>query len=224
MIYRTLQDVRKQLNDEHDLTEETFVTPDELRSYIWEGINHAENEIITQYEDYLLTRTEWLSIPDSNQITMPTDMYAFKIRKLEVRSTADNRLQLHKNRHLEDTDDFYNPFYQIVNKSGETPVLEFQGLDNNFQEYRIHYTRNYVRPVNETDSIDLPEFAVEYMMAFVKYRLFQKEKEISMLNEAKLELRDKRNQLREVLTNIVEDGTEIIKPDFELFGFDDTAY
>jgi hypothetical protein len=78
----TFGEVRQKLERDCDLEDETFITRDELVGYYNEGIDAAEAEIQKLNEDYFLTSASIDLTLGQSAITLPTDIYAQKIRSL----------------------------------------------------------------------------------------------------------------------------------------------
>jgi hypothetical protein len=213
MQYLTLKQVRDKVLREHDLQEETFITPDEIDSYIRDAIDLAETIILGLYEDYFLVKTEWLPITASNEL--PTDIYANKLRKVTVRTNSQDEfgIQLHKNNHLSPCKTGYNIFHNTNQK----PQLVFENLDAEFTEYQLVYTRNANRPTLNADLIDMPEVANNFVIQYAKVRCYQKERD-PLAMDAKQELALIRESMIDTLSNMVDDGTEILKADMSFYG------
>lgn len=219
MQYWTLEAIRQKVEKELDLEEETFIP--EIDSYIREGIDLAETEIMGLYEDYYLTKTDWLTISD--KIALPDNIYANKIRRFEVREDDENRFQIHKNNHLKNYDNRYGIAYNIYNYAGAKPVVEIEG-EHQCKEYRLFYIRNANTPTLNSDLIDLPECAIHFVGAFVRARCYEKELD-PRTQQAKAELEQYRIAMVESLTNIVDDGSELLEPDTSFYTeFDDYNY
>lgn len=215
MQYLTLGQVRTKVLREHDLLEETFITPDEIDSYIREAIDLAETVIIGLYEDYFLTCTDWLPIPESKTIDLPTDIYANKLRKVSVRTGQNpdsEGMQLYKNNQLKS----YKTGYNIYHKLNQTPQLVFERLNTSITEYQLKYNRNANRPILSNDIIDLPEVSIYFVSQYCKVRCYQKERDPQSV-DAKNELNAFRITMENTLSNIVDDGTEILQADMSFY-------
>lgn len=220
MQYLTLSQVRTKILREHDLQEEDFISPDEIDSYIREAIDVAESIIVGLYEDYFLTKTSWAAIEDS--IDLPTDIYANKLRKVSVRSntTDDFGIQLFKNNHLSSNRTGYN----IYNQSNSAPQLVLENLGTDFTQYQLQYTRNANRPVNANDEIDLPEVSIYFVIQYVKVRCYEKERD-PLADRARDELRVFKETMIDTLSNMVDDGSEILQTDMSFYSdFDNSSY
>lgn len=220
MQYLTLGQVRNKVLIEHDLQEESFVTPDEMDSYIREAIDVAESIIVGLYEDYFLDRTEWLAIAPS--VDLPTNIYANKLRKVSVRSNTTDEfgVQLYKNNHLTSNKTGYN----IYHSSNTAPKLVFENIGTDLTQYQLVYTRNANRPTLATDAIDLPEVSIYFVTQYAKVRCYEKERD-PLANVARAELAEIRSVMIDTLSNIVDDGSEIIKTDMSFYSdFDDASF
>ena len=209
----TKQEFIDKIEMEHDLQGESFISPDEMTNYINEGIDWAESIVIGIYEDYFLDRTAWLSLTD--EADLPTNIYANKLRKVEVaaNNTAPfNSLQLYKNSNLDECFVGYNLFH----RAGETPKIVFENIPDNYNYYRLTYTRNANRVVDGADIIDLPEIANYYAMQFVKTRCYQKERD-PMSFKSSEEIMAMKQALEDTLSNITNDGSDQLQADFSFY-------
>lgn len=220
MQYLTLGQVRNKVLREHDLLEETFITPDEIDSYIREAIDIAESLIVTEYEDYFLSGTDWATI--SSEVDLPTDIYANKLRKVMVRANSSDEfgIQIFKNNHLQSTKYGYN----IYHKSNQTPKLVFENLGTDINQYKLIYIRNANRPTLVSDIIDLPEVAIYFVTQYVKVRCYEKERD-PLADRALQELGIIKETMIDTLANMVDDGSEIMMPDMTFYAeFDDASF
>jgi hypothetical protein len=215
----TKQEFQDKILMEHDLQEESFISPAEMTNYINEGIDWAESIVIGLYEDYYLDRTDWIDL--ANEVDLPTFIYANKLRKVEVAVNENDHypLQLFKNTRLENNKTGYNIFH----RSGETPKLVFENVDNGYNYYRLTFTRNANRVVEASDIIDLPECAVYFAQQYVKRRCYQKERD-PMAFQSSEEIGVMSQQLTDTLSNIVNDGSDQLEADFSFYVDFDSDY
>lgn len=75
-------EVSQKINADLDLSEETFITPDELLGYVNEGIHEAESEVLKLNEDYFLKQAPISMVLGQTILDLPIDIYAQKIRGL----------------------------------------------------------------------------------------------------------------------------------------------
>lgn len=223
MRYWTLGEIRRKVEIEHDLLEETFISPEEIDGYINEGIDVVESTIVGMYEDYYLTTSEWIDIDEANE--MPEDIYANKLRKVEIKTTDGRIHQLHKNRNLRDrNNDAFAMVtkYNIINKSGSKPYIIIDNIGElNIASIRYHYIRNANRLIADTDECDIPEIAMHFLMSFVKMRCYEKEKD-PMTQKAMNDVERYRNLMEETLSNMVDDDSPLIEGDYSFYAdYDD---
>ena len=226
MKYWTLSEIRRKVELEHDLLEETFISPEELNGYINESIDIVESTIVGMYEDYYLTSTDWIPVVEEN--TLPDNIYANKLRKVEVKTSNNGIIQLHKNRNLRNQHN--DPFarttkYNIMNRAGAMPVLVIDNIaDLDITSIRYHYIRNANRLEKDDDKCDIPEIAMHYLMAFVKMRCYEKEKD-PMTQKAQGDVEAYRNLMEQTLSNMVDDDSPLIEGDYSFYNdFDDNCF
>lgn len=85
-IWQTFQD------SEVDLELEDFVDKDEAREWANEAIDEIEAEILTLYEDYFLTLQELDFNAGQDEVALPSNIYAMKIRSLWYKGGATTSL------------------------------------------------------------------------------------------------------------------------------------
>lgn len=221
MRYWTLQEIEDKIRDEADLLEETFVSDREMIGYINEAIDVAEANIITLYEDYLITETGFVTL--TADMSLPADIFANKIRKVEVKE-GSRTLQVNKDVHLNQRDYDYNYDYlryRITNKTGEKPKLNILGSSIPDQ-INIYYIRNANRLVVPTDECDIPEFA-SYVIAHVKMRVAEKEIH-PLVQKYSADVENYRKLMVETLSNMVDDGTDFLQPEVSFYSDFDSDY
>lgn len=85
----TYGEVRKKLERDFDLEDETFISSDELAGYCNEGIEAAEAEILKLSEDYFLRSIAYDLTLGQQVLTLPADIYAQKIRSVIYNNGGD---------------------------------------------------------------------------------------------------------------------------------------
>ena len=121
----TLSQIRTQVRRDLSMDEEQFISDAEINKYINDGIDVAEAEIHTLYEDYFL---DYLSLPLSvgvDTYDLPSNIYANKIRKVIYDNGSDKEYLIARIKKLEDTmssenenSDYYK--YLITNVAPST--------------------------------------------------------------------------------------------------------
>lgn len=212
MKFYTKREIEDKVKRELDLEAEDFISPEEMTSYTQEAVDMAEGIVMNLMEDFYLTKTDWLPIVD--EIELPEDMYATKIRRFEIKK-GDDIWKLNKNFHLRDKTNSYDLKYNLYNKSGGVPTLEIQGI-HTYEEYRIHYIRNAGKPSLDSDRIDVPECAIHYVSSYIKAKCYEKEIHPNTA-QAKNEVEYYKRNMQETLSNLVDDGSDFIEADYRLF-------
>ncbi len=213
MLYKTLSEIRDIIQREMDLQEETFVDPvKEMPEYINQAINFAEAEIINLHQDYYLTSTEWQPLTESMEL--PEDIYANRIRRVEVRG-GTNVDQVFRAHNLDKFSE-NGMRYIILNAGGMKPKIKFNSTEG-FSEARIWYIRNANRLASDSDVCDLPEIATDFIVAFVKAKVYEKEKLFTLLQSAKQDVAAYRELYQDTLQSLTDDNTDMIQPDFSFY-------
>lgn len=218
MIYKTLSEIKRKIELEHDLLEETFIGDEELTGYINDGIDVAESIIIRLMEDYYLDYSDWTDIVEFNEL--PENIYANKLRKVEIKLAGGEITPISKNFHLRDKNNSawaQETKYNIINRAGYKPVLMINDNgDLNPIQIRYHYIRNANRLVKDTDICDLPEITMQHLYAFVRKRCFEKEKD-PMAKVSESDIIAFTNLIETTLSNMVDDESPIIEPDLSFY-------
>ena len=87
--------------------------------------------------------------------------------------------------------------------------------ENGTDAIRIYYIRNSNRMVDNDSIRDIPEF-VDYVMQFMKVRVYEKEQN-PMLQMAVGMLQSKKQNMVNTLSNMVDDGDNLIEPDTSFY-------
>jgi len=80
MRYWTYDEIKAKVESDLGIEQEEFVSASELLGYCNEGIDEAEAEIHTIYEDYFLTKKDIFPLIGFEDYTLPTNIYANKLR------------------------------------------------------------------------------------------------------------------------------------------------
>jgi hypothetical protein len=209
MKFYTKREIEQKVKRELDLEADDFISPEEMTAYTQEAVDMAEGAIMNLNEDFYLTRGDWTPITD--EIEMPEDMYATKIRRFEIRK-GDEIYKIDKNYHLRDRTNSYAVCYNLYNKSGGVPIAEIQGI-HECDEYRIHYIRNAGKPALDNDKIDVPECAVHFVSAYIKAKCYEKEIHPNTA-QAKTEVEYYKKTMQDTLSAMVDDGSDFIEADY----------
>lgn len=232
--YRIVSDLRREIQQETDTEGEEFVDQAEYLTWINDGINKVEAHIHNLQLEARYFQKEGtpydLTIGQS-QLTMPSDIYADKIKALifdngsdlfpikRLRDRADqNRYQLMQEiRRAPNGRDRYR--YDIFNNDPTVgPVIQLFPSSNDAGTgiVKVFYIRNALRVTADTDRIDIPEF-YSTIKAFVKWKIFSKEGTV-LSGDAKAEFDEELALMLQTLQNQVGSPEEsLIDPDMSFY-------
>lgn len=173
--------IREKIVKDMGLEEETFVTPDEMRGYVNEGISHAESHIHTlrgDDDDYLLTEMNIELQPQQNLYPFPDNIYANKIRSFFALSSDNFKFEIRKIKHRAkfstvDNDSYvtspYHFYFYIIDnqiKIIPTPTNPVMTI--------LSYKKKANIMENEESICDIPQF-INYILFYTKHQIAIKE-------------------------------------------------
>lgn len=233
MTYWTYSKVRDKVLIDTCMSEEDSVTPNELIGYCNEAISEAEAEIHTLYEDYFLTNATITMVLGSTDYTLPTDLYANKIRAL-IYSNGSLVYPVVRIRNMQKfldvaitqkfaTSEEYR--YFLLNRSSATGTIltlapkaresgAFLTLWYLRSANRVPLLANEAVPSSTTDNtvIDIPEF-VNFVMACMRGKIFAKESGGTIPPEAAAEIQQQRKMMVDTLTKMIPDDDDTVEWD-----------
>ena len=175
----TWSQLRTKIENDLDLTDELFITQEELLGYANEAIDEAEQEVLTIYEDYFLTKTNLALATGTDEYDLPADIWAHKIRSIQYRSGSERFLirrlkQLPDVNEVDSNDKHYR--YMVVNSLADGPKIKLfpASLETSSTNVTIWFIRNAKEIVLDSDVIDIPE-GHKFVMQHIKLRCYEKE-------------------------------------------------
>lgn len=236
MQYTTFGDFKTKVEAELDLEPEEFVQPAEFVGYVNDGVSIAEAEIhkLGIEDEYFLTKSRKSIASGTEDIVLPTNLYASKIRKVIYKNGAtlyeikrSRSLNMFIDRELTNlVQQGGNTIYEYIirNDSGAAPpVMELSPIPaetvvNGIIIYHIRKANvwSFSLDPDGAGSIDLPEIALQYLQTYVRWRCLSKEGHPS-IPEAKVEMDDAKKLMVETLTNMVPDGESKIDQDTDIY-------
>jgi hypothetical protein len=221
MIYKTFAQIRSKVQLETDTEAEEFVQPQEFIDYVNDGIDEVESEIhkLGLEDEYFLTRAYIPLVQGQEEYDLPGDIYSNKIKKVLYRDGASNSIYTIKR--LRGPDRFeereytnqYNTIteaykYMLVNTSAAVMpkmLLVPPSRETSTTNVLIWYTRNANRwDADDTQFCDLPEIAMQYLYAYVAWRIWAKDG-TGKQDDAKAKKDEMKNLMVETLTNMIPD-------------------
>lgn len=222
MEYLTLADIRLKVEEDLDMQGEDFVQSGELLGYINAGIDEAESEIHTTYEDYFLAKAELDLVNGTEEYSLPSNIFANKIRCLIYKnSNIIYEIKRMRSRNAFLMREMVNLYpsssdhsYMITNSSGTSKpkiLLVPPAQETRTSGLVLWYIRNANKLVLETDSCDIPEF-VEFVIQFAKCEVLKKEGHPNLQTEL-IERERLRKLMIDTLSNMVPDGDNTVEMD-----------
>jgi hypothetical protein len=229
--YWTYKEIKDKIRRDLGIQQETFITPDELLGYVNAGIDEAEAEIHTLYEDYFLTRSDKISLTvGQTEVPVPSNIYGLKIRGIIYNDGTDvytvkrfkNTEAIYEKLEYQDLveDDVYQ--YAIINNMAANGVLQLPVItlvpkvyETKPDALRIYYLRNANRMEDDSSYCDIPEF-VHFVIQYAKVRCYEKEGD-PRLGAALQMLEHFRNQMINTLSNMTPDGENEIEKDMTFY-------
>lgn len=223
--YWTWQMIRDKIERDLDLQAEIFIDPNELIAYANEAIREAEAEIHDIYEDYFLSRTPLTFVSLQEEYSLPTDLYAHKIRRIIYKNGA----KVYAIDRIKDWKKFEEYALENINKSSTTycyflinttpgapKILLSPPSKEDGAFATIWYLRKANRLVNLTDICDIPEF-INFVLQYMKVRCYEKEQGNPNLQKAVADLEQQRAQMTSTLSSMVPDAMNEIEPDLSMY-------
>lgn len=231
MTYKTLLQIRTKINQDLDLEAETFLSTTagtrEIDGYINAGIDEAEAVIHTIYEDYFLTSYALPFVEGTSTYSLPTDIYANKIRAItyddgtrayripRIKSWLKFEKFLLLSRQENTSADYQFLIKNVSAILGVQLVLVPTSRVTSNNVATLWYLRNANRLVEETDLCDIPEFT-EFVIQFAKVMISKKELNPTLDFEMAA-LEHQRKLMVDTLTQMVPDDDNTIELDTSIY-------
>jgi len=215
------------IQNDLDLQDEIFISPEEFLGYFNEAIDNAEAQIHALYEDYFLTSASIALVTGTSTYSMPSDIYANKVRSMYY-VNGQTKYEIKRWRRplsdipYVDTSDDY--MYLPINSSASGYQFKFlpAAQETSSSNVTIWYIRNAKVITTGTDVCDIPEF-INYILQYVKMRCYEKEGHVNTIKA--IEDTEKEKMLMiQTLTNMTDDEDTEIRKDFSFYNDFDTDW
>lgn len=226
MTYWTWAQIKDKVERDLDLQDETFIQDEEMLGYANEAIDECEAEILTLYEDYFLTSANLALVTGTSEYSLPSDIYATKIRSIIYRSGSLifpitkikewNKFEAIAFETAYPATQTYK--YILKNPSaaaGYKIVLYPPAQETSATNVTIWYIRNANRLTALTDTCDIPEF-VQFVIQYVKVRCYEKEGHPNLEFSVQA-LEKQRAMMVQTLGDMIPDGDSEIQKDFSYY-------
>jgi hypothetical protein len=228
MYSPTYSELKSNLQKELDLEDETFITPTEFLNYFNEGVDMVEAAIHTIYEDYFLTSSTVSLVSGTPTYSLPSDIYAQKIRLIVYNDGASKIYPIRRIKKLIETAQIYsstdNYNYLITNDSVAGLKLKFfpTPAETN-SNVTVWYVRNAKKFALDADVCDIPEFT-SVIIQYVRWKCLDKEGHPATQSAlADLE-RMKQDMVTTLTARVPDEDNEVMQDmsfyeDFDIGGF-----
>jgi len=225
MKYWTWAQLSEKIERDLDTEDELFVTPAELIGYANEAIDDIEKKIHTLCEDYFITRTSVPVVPGVEEIDLPTDIYANKIREVIYVTggqsfPAKSLKNWRKFARYEDnivnnpgSTNFYQ--YFVLNSVAGSPKLVLTPTPIETGVLKIWYIRNANEIIDSTSILDIPE-AATYVTKYCSVKIMQKELH-PLLESAKADLEAILQDTIADLSEMFPNNETELEPDYTFY-------
>lgn len=225
MKYWTWAELAQKIKRDIDIEDEIFVTSAELMGYANEAIDDIEKKIHTLCEDYFITRTSVPVVPGVEEIDIPTDIYAMKIREVIYVTNGQTfpAKQLKNWRKFARYEDDIatgpvatNSYsYFVLNSVAGSPKLILSPTPVESGTLKIWYIRNANEIVDDTSILDIPE-AATYITKYCIVKIMQKELN-PMLDVAKADLAQILSDTIADLSQMFPNNETELEPDYTFY-------
>lgn len=231
MEYPSFTTIKEKIERELDLETEDFIQPEEFKSYVNDAINIAEQAIhkLGLEDEYFLSRGNISLVTNQEDYNLPADIYSNKIKRITYinGSTIFDVRRLRGHTRFEDAarisvyntiTDYYR--YWIRNDSSATkPVIQLipKSRETVSNVLEIWYYRTARKWTDDDSALcDLPESALQFLYAYVRYRCYDKEGHPNS-QEAKEQMQQTRQDMIDVLSNMVPDEDSEMDKDLSIY-------
>jgi hypothetical protein len=226
MQYLTWGQIKAEVQKDHGIEGDPDYDETELVNMANRAINRVESRILQLQQDYFLDKTEIAVTAGTSEYALPSDIYAYKIRRVFWKEDGFNTRKLYRATNIDDMEETSNYGYYDYDKklrymvlndatTGPRITLSYSNADATLI---VYYTRNAAR-FNDVDGdsqvCDIPEFA-DAVIAYMKYLVEMKDKSPTV-GATKQDYIDIITELTSSLGQAVNDEDMMIEPDTEIF-------
>lgn len=231
----TLARIISKVQDDLDLHEENFVTTEDLKQFVNDSIDDAEETIIDCFSDFFLTFVDLPVEEDETVIDLPEDIYESRMRGLYFSETGFTSLNPSgegykvKRVSLErvmDVNSNERYQYRLFNSEslGQKLYIYPPIRATSTIQFRLWYIRQAKRLEDDTDVLE-KGLRIQYVLAHVKKSVMEKMGD-PMLEVQKMKLDKQEDKLKNSLSRLTDDDEDVyLEPDArsleDAYGFGD---
>lgn len=229
MTYRTFGDLSLQIQKELDIEDEEFIQGTELIGYFNTGVTIVESELLKLglREEYLEGEALISIVSGQRQYDLPADIVDTKVRKIVYK----NGPTIYTMDPLRGEDKFEGEdMLNQYNTSSEYYRWEILKLTEVYtlrvvptpelsvtNAMRMLYWRSLNRYTDDSVNCDMPTPCYEFLLAYVRYRVYKKETHVNTASE-KDDMGSMLQLMRDTLSGQIADPTiDIIDQDLTLY-------
>jgi len=222
----TWDEISAKVISENDIDlDDDFIDDDELRNFCNDAIDKIEGDVHALYNDYYLKRTPLTLVNLADEIALPTDIYAHKIRKImyfsgsnayEVKRIRDwKKFHAYRDaRQSPGTREEYR-YFLINDTPGAPKILLTPPAYESGQLLECWHLRNLNRLETGTDVCDVIELGMQFIFESLTERIEWKRAAGSPRHVVALSALEKTEaKIAGILAEMVVDDDNTIEPDF----------
>ncbi len=196
MAYRTFGDLSLQVQQELDIEDEEFIQPTELIRYFNSAVTIVESEIIKigLREKYLQGEALISTVNGQADYPLPADIIDNKIRKIIYRDgvtiyeippmRGEDQYEAEDVFNLYPGTDYFNyMIYKTGSNSSHILRLVPKATKAVANAMRMIYWKDLNRYTADGTLCDVPEICYEFVMSYVRYRVYLKETHVNTASE-----------------------------------------
>lgn len=228
MAYKTFGALSSQVSKELDIEDEEFIQSTELVGYFDSGVRVVEAELIKLglREKYLQDEAFISTVAGQADYSLPPNIIDTKIRKLVYRNGPTiYTMNPMKNEDMYQAEDILNLY-----ESSEWYMWELYKLTEEYtlrivpkaslsvaNAIRVIFYKDLNRFVADSTNCDMPEICYEFLLSYVRYRVYKKENN-ALLSDEKEYLASTLTNMRETLSGQIADPTiDLIDQDLSIY-------
>lgn len=219
---KTWATLRTEIKNDMNLHGEDFVSDAELLSWVNDGIERAEKEIVSLYDKYFETDANIALVTGTSLYSLPSGILGNKITHIEysdgVTEYEVKFMKLKKDaRYIDSNDRYYT--YRLRNDSVNGTQIELfpPSLETSSTNVKIYFIREANRISEDTDTIEIP-LAQAFIKQYIKDQVKEKELGPMFPGMESDELKTEKALMIEALNNMIPDDTrDQVEPDTSFY-------
>lgn len=187
MAFKTKSEVVSKIEKDLDLEDEEFVQTQEMTDYINDAITIVEGHMDTMgLKDRYFYKTGYISlVTGTSDYALPSDLYEDKIKEVVYTNGATiYRMYLLDEDRSEEEVEHLNRFatteyyrWRIINNSSTDKKFQIipTSRETASNVVKLGYFRKLARVSADSDPVEVPEIALQWLYQYVKVMVYEKE-------------------------------------------------